>query len=145
MMGFQITETAFVATLTASVSLVGALAGIITSLITSRISASVRLQEISLQASIAARIEKYGLFLDACIEYEKDFDNLEKKADMISALNVASVVAEEKTAKLMVEYLSQLLNTDFRSQRTRYVKDRLLAAMQSDIHTVTIPQIVRRR
>ena len=144
-MEFQITETVFIAMLTASVSLVGAVAGIITALITSRISASVRLQELSVQASLAARIEKYGLFLDACIEFEKDFDNLEKKATMISALNMASVVAEEKTAKLMVVYQSQLLNLNFKSEKTQYAKHELLTAMQSDIHTITMPKIVSRR
>ena len=118
-MEFQITETIFVALITASVSIAGAAAGIITAMITSRFSANARLSEIAVQAALNAQIEKYSSFLDSCITFEQNFESLDAKAAMISALNTASVVASEKTTKLMVIYHCQLLALDFRSENTR--------------------------
>lgn len=140
-MDFQLTETVFVAILTASVSFVGAAAGVITALITSKLSASARLREISVQASMTAQIEKYSQFLDACVEFEKDYESNDAKASMVSALNTASVVASAKTAKLMVIYECQLLALDFRSDNTRRAKHELLSSMQADIHTIRRPKI----
>lgn len=142
-MDFQITETVLIALITASVSFVGAVAGIITALVTSKLSANARLREISIQAALNAQIEKYTQFLNACIEFEKNLDNLEAKANLISALNSASVVSSESTAKSMVIYHGQLLAHDFRSENTRRAKFELLANMQSDIHTVRKPAIKR--
>lgn len=140
-MEFQITETVFVAILTASVSIVGAVSGVITALITSKLSASARLSEIALQSSLNAQIEKYSRFLDACVAFEKDYESNDAKAAMVSALNTASVVASAKTAKLMVIYECQLLALDFRSDTTRQSKHELLSSMQADIHTIRRPKI----
>lgn len=140
-MEFQITETVFVAILTASVSIVGAVSGVITALITSKLSASARLSEIALQSSLNAQIEKYSRFLDACVAFEKDYESNDAKAAMVSALNTASVVASAKTSKLMVIYECQLLALDFRSDNTRQAKHELLSSMQADIHTIRRPKI----
>lgn len=140
-MEFQITETVFVAILTASVSIVGAVSGVITALITSKLSASARLSEIALQSSLNAQIEKYSRFLDACVAFEKDYESNDAKAAMVSALNTASVVASAKTSKLMVIYECQLLALDFRSDTTRQAKHELLSSMQADIHTIRRPKI----
>lgn len=142
-MEIQLTETIFIAIITASVSFVGAIAGIITALITSKLSANARLSEIAVQASINAQIEKYSAFLDTCIAFEQNFESPDAKAAMISALNTASVVASEKTAKLMVIYHCQLLALDFRSENTRQAKHNLLSSMQSDTHTIRRPKIKR--
>lgn len=142
-MDFEITETVFIAIITASVSFVGAIAGIITALITSKLSANARLREISIQAALSAQIEKYTQFLNACIEFEKDYDNLEAKANLISALNSASVVSSKNTAKSMAIYHGQLLALDFRSESTRRAKHELLASMQADIHIIRKPVIKR--
>lgn len=140
-MEIQITETIFVALITASVSIAGAAAGVITALITSKLSASARLSEIAVQAVLNAQIEKYSAFLDACIAFEQNFESPDAKASMISSLNTASVIASEKTAKLMVVYHCQLLALDFRSENTRQAKHELLSSMQADIHTIRRPKI----
>lgn len=142
-MEFQATETVFVAIITASVSIAGALAGIITALITSKISANARLSEIAVQAALNAQIEKYSAFFDACITFEQNYESLEAKAAMISALNMASIVASERTAQLMMIYQGQLLALAFRSEDTRRARKELLASMQSDTHIIRRPKIKR--
>lgn len=143
-MNFELTETMFIALVTASASFFAALAGVITAIITSKMSESSRITGISVQATMDARIRSYAQFLDSCVEFEKNFSSKEALAKMVSAKNVAAVVSSEKTTEWMNIYSAQLVATDFRSENTRSAKNALLASMRDDIQSVKRPKVTRK-
>ena len=137
------TEAMFVALASAAVSLFGAAAGVLTALITSKHSATARLQEVSVNAVLEKRIAAYSSFLNACIEFEKDFENKDRLASLLSSLNVALVTSTEATCDLMLLYQGQLVALAFRTQETRDIKRRMIASMQNDLRTIQKPKIKR--
>ena len=134
-------ETVTVSLITFLAALVGSLSGVLTAFISSKIAAKAKLQEVSVQTIVNARILKYEDFISTCVRFEKDFTNHERIAEMIISINAASIVSSAETAKLMKLYVCQLQELMFTKEETAIIKSEMLESMQKDLQTFKKPTV----
>ncbi len=137
--GFVFTETIIVAVITFASGLFGALLGFMGNLICARINAKTKFGE----SIYLSRSSAYKKFLDAAIDFEKNFYDLEKLSALYSARNTADLMASEPTRLIISDFMEKMQNRDFISEDSRHIRLKLVAAMQKDL--LNIPTVKVRK
>lgn len=134
------TETIIVAVITFASGSIGALLGVIGSVISARINAKTKFGE-SLYLS---RSSAYKNFLDAAVDFERNFNDLEKLSVLHSARNAADLMASELTRQRISDFMEKIQSRDFMSDDSRRIRCELVVAMQKDL--LNLPKVkIRKR